>query len=246
MSVGFSEKNIFKYYAKDRSWSFDADIVAHEKDVFINVGGRPFATLRASEGDMKELAVGHIFSCGLIARYGDVASMDVYGNAVNVILKAAPGPDTLKASYMAPSWKTSADTIFEGVKHLQEAFLYRKTGAFHAGLLLRRDGLKYFLVEDIGRHNVVEKVIGRALMQDVDMGECMLLISGRLMCELVSKVTLAGIPILGSVSATTCEAAALAEGCGMTLIGFIREGRMNVYTHPARIAEFDETRINNN
>ena len=100
------------------------------------------------------------------------------------------------------------------------------------------------MIEDIGRHNVVEKVIGRALMHDVDMGECILLISGRLMCELVSKVTLAGIPILGSVSATTCEAAALAEGCGMTLIGFIREGRMNVYTHPARIAEFDETRGN--
>lgn len=246
MSAGFSEKNIFKYYAKDRSWSFDADIVAHEKDVFINVDGRPFATLRASEGDMKELTIGHMFSRGLITRYGDVASMDVQEDTVNVILKAMHGPVTPKASYtyMAPSWKTSADTIFEGIKCLQEAFLYRKTGAFHAGLLLRRDGLKYFLVEDIGRHNVVEKVIGRALMQDVDMGECILLISGRLMCELVSKVMLAGIPIFGSVSATTFEAAALAEGCGMTLIGFIREGRMNVYTHPARIAEFDETQGN--
>ena len=79
---------------------------------------------------MKELAVGHMFSRGLITRYGDVASMDVYGNAVNVILKAAPGPDTLKASYMAPSWKTSADTIFEGVKHLQEAFFIERRAPF--------------------------------------------------------------------------------------------------------------------
>jgi len=248
MPGDFSEKNIFKYYAKDGSWTFEADVVAHEKDVVINVDGCPFATLRASEGDMKELAVGHLFSCGLITCYGDVASMDVYGNAVNVILNAAPEPDAPKAlnKYMALSWKTSADIIFEGVKHLQEAFLYRKTGAFHTGLLLRRDGLKYFLIEDIARHNVVEKIIGRALMQDVDMDKCMLLISGRLMCELVSKVALAGIPILGSVSATTCEAAALAESRGMTLIGFIREGRMNVYTHPARIAEFDERRMNSN
>jgi len=235
----FSKRDFFKF-TQSKSYVSGIDLVAHEENILITVNKSPFVTLRASRSDLRELAIGHLLTCGVIKRYDDIKHIETADDyVVNVELKTKPSlQEKSDFKYIDANWAINAKIIFDGMRLLEDAPFYRKTGAFHGAILMHNSGHQYFLLEDISRHNVVEKAIGKALEKRVKMEECLMLISGRLMCELVSKILIAKIPILGSVSATTCEAIEMAQKYGVTLIGFIREGRMNVYTHPARITDF--------
>jgi FdhD protein len=102
--------------------------------------------------------------------------------------------------------------------------------------LFTRDGRLEAIAEDVGRHNAVDKVVGRMLMQDrLPLTEHLLFVSGRTSFEIVQKAFLAGIPIVAAVSAPSSLAIELAEECGVTLIGFLRGHSFNVYACPARI-----------
>lgn len=90
--------------------------------------------------------------------------------------------------------------------------------------------------EDVGRHNAVDKVLGWAVREDrLPLSSCVLIVSGRASFELVQKAVMAGIPVLGAVSAPSSLAVDLAAESGLTLVGFLRGATMNVYTHPARL-----------
>ena len=102
--------------------------------------------------------------------------------------------------------------------------------------LFEPDGQLLLAREDVGRHNAMDKVIGQALIDGiVPFGERILCVSGRLSFELVQKAAVAGAPILVGVGAPSSLAVSLAEDRGMTLAGFARRGRVNVYTHPERV-----------
>jgi FdhD protein len=118
----------------------------------------------------------------------------------------------------------------------QPAFVH--TGGVHATGLFTADGVLLHSREDVGRHNAMDKVVGRALLDGiVPLGERILCVSGRLSFELVQKAAVAGAPVLVGVGAPSSLAISLAEDRGLTLCGFARRGRMNVYTHPQRILE---------
>lgn len=114
--------------------------------------------------------------------------------------------------------------------------LFERTGGLHGAGLYTVDGDMLAVREDVGRHNAVDKVVGWALEQSmVPARGTVLMVSGRASFELVQKAVLAGIPILAAVSAPSSLAADLADEAGLTLIGFLRGGSMNVYTHPDRV-----------
>ena len=114
--------------------------------------------------------------------------------------------------------------------------VFAKTGGLHAAGLFTRDGELITVREDVGRHNAVDKVIGeRVLAGAVPLAEVILQVSGRLSFEIVQKAAVAGIPIVSAVSAPSSLAVDTGERFGMTLVGFVREGRCNVYTHPERV-----------
>lgn len=115
--------------------------------------------------------------------------------------------------------------------------VFDRTGGLHAAGLFTAEGEQLVVREDVGRHNAVDKVVGWALLQGlIPARGCVLVVSGRTSFELAQKAVMAGIPVLGAVSAPSSLAIDLAAECGLTLAGFIRNGSLNVYAHVERIA----------
>jgi len=115
--------------------------------------------------------------------------------------------------------------------------VFEQTGGLHAAGLFTLDGAVETVAEDIGRHNAVDKVIGRMVIADrLPLSDRILFVSGRTSFEIVQKAALAGIPVVGAVSAASSLAVELARAIGMTLIGFARGGTFTIYSHPERVA----------
>ena len=122
------------------------------------------------------------------------------------------------------------------LRQAQAAF--DETGGLHAAALFTPDGTLAETAEDVGRHNAVDKVIGRMLIREaLPLSRHMLFVSGRTSFEIVQKAVLAGIPIVGAVSAPSSLAIDLAHEAGVTLVGFVRGDSFNIYSHPMRVSE---------
>jgi FdhD protein len=117
-----------------------------------------------------------------------------------------------------------------------EQTTFDQTGAVHGAGLFDAAGKPIVVREDVGRHNAVDKAIGHAFLRGMTpLHNAVLLVSGRISFEIIQKAAGAGVPIVAGVSAPTALAVRLAEELGLTVVGFLREGRMNIYTNPQRI-----------
>jgi FdhD protein len=134
-------------------------------------------------------------------------------------------------------WTIPGSTLVTLPDRLRAAqTVFDQTGGLHAAGLFARDGTLEASAEDVGRHNAVDKVIGRMLMQErLPLSNYLLFVSGRTSFEIIQKAFLAGIPLVAAVSAPSSLAIELAEQCGMTLIGFLRGAGFNIYTSPSRV-----------
>jgi FdhD protein len=159
-------------------------------------------------------------SCGICGK----ASLE----AVRLISRFSPGDDP--ATVAAATLNAMPDQLAAAQK------VFASTGGLHAAALFGVDGAMLAVREDIGRHNAVDKVIGWALEHDrLPLSASVLLVSGRASFELTQKTVMAGIPVLAAVSAPSSLAVSLAEESGVTLVAFLRQDSMNVYTRADRI-----------
>jgi FdhD protein len=214
-------------------------------------------------GNDAELAVGFLFTEGIIHSYDQVERVHSREeNVIQVELKpdvlfsmaslqrnffttsscgvcGKASIDAVKVSTPSPVHGTFSfspalvHSLPEKLRDQQRIF--DQTGGLHAAAVFL-NGEVLFLREDVGRHNAVDKVIGTALMNNaIPLSEAVLLVSGRASFELVQKAVMAGIPVLAAVGAPSSLAVSLAEESGMTLLGFVREMKFNVYTHAHRM-----------
>jgi len=235
------------------------DHVAVEEPLEIRVDGRPLAVTMRTPGHDEELALGFLFGEGLIdsARPTTVPD-DLAANAVEVAgpLIREPGERRFyTTSSCGVCGKGALEEVAvqsrplaEGPRMPRELIAnlpdrlrqptFERTGGLHATGLFDREGELLIAREDVGRHNAMDKVIGRALLDGmVPLAERALCVSGRLSFELVQKAAVAGAPILVGVGAPSSLAVELAADRGMTLGGFARAGRINVYTGAERVTD---------
>ena len=159
-------------------------------------------------------------SCGVCGK----ASLE----AIRQQTRYPPGSDQTRV------YSSTVTRLPDKLRGAQKVF--RATGGLHAAGLFTAEGDLIALREDVGRHNAVDKIVGWATQNDhLPLNSTILLVSGRASFELTQKAVMAGIPILAAVSAPSSLAIDLARDAGVTLIGFLRGTRMNIYSHPARI-----------
>jgi FdhD protein len=141
------------------------------------------------------------------------------------------------AAPLRADWTVPADTVARLPDQLRRRqAVFDETGGLHAAGLFGRDGGLVDVAEDVGRHNAVDKIVGRMLMKEaLPLTEHLLCVSGRTSFEIVQKAIFAGIPIVAAVSAPSSLAIELAQAFGVTLIGFIRGDSFNIYAHAERI-----------
>ena len=146
------------------------------------------------------------------------------------------------AAYAAPvhaRWTIPASAITSLPAQLRaRQLVFDDTGGLHAAGLFARGGTLVDAAEDVGRHNAVDKIVGRMLMRDaLPLDDFLLFVSGRTSFEIVQKAIYAGVPVVAAVSAPSTLAIELAAAYGVTLVGFVRGDAFNIYAHPERIVD---------
>ncbi len=129
-----------------------------------------------------------------------------------------------------------AQTVFDAICQIdKQAEGFKKTGGLHSSGLFKADGYMVAFSEDVGRHNTVDKVIGKGLLSKIDFAQCFLIITGRVPGDMIYKAAKAGLPIVASVTAVLNSGISSAQKAKITLAGFVREKHLNIYTYPERI-----------
>ncbi|MEW6052951.1 MAG: formate dehydrogenase accessory sulfurtransferase FdhD [Nitrospirota bacterium] len=231
------------------------DTVATEKLIIISVNNEKVLSLYCTPLMIKEFVVGFCLNEGIIhghfcadaitIRYGE--GMDIY---VNVPADGEISTEGMVRTtgciggltFGSKEYKKASDNLFVAPDTIQALFhdfntksmLFRATGCMHSAAV--SDGETIMVIaEDIGRHNAVDKVIGHCIIENVPLEDKMMLVSGRLSSEIVSKCARWGVPFLISRTSPTNYAIEIAEKANITLIGFVRGTRLNIYTHGHRV-----------
>lgn len=237
------------------------DEVAAEVPVRLTLNNEPLVTLLCTPTELRELAVGFLLSEGLVRNAMDIIAVDIPAGEPRIGITIASLPDDWRSRFNTRAISSGcgqgitftnydrdrdrrmiaqdAGITVDDIRALLKDFrnsssLYLETGGVHSAALA--EGRKILLFsEDIGRHNAVDKLVGKAFLQGVPVQGKLLVTSGRVTSEMTTKAGRNGIPVLISRAAPSCMAISYAEDMGITLVGFARGERMNIYSWPNRI-----------
>lgn len=235
-------------------------VVPMEEVITLYVNGQPLVSLMCTPTQLEELALGFLFNEGLIEGLDDMAVLELCGGGrcvdvwlehdietpqLRVITSGCSGGITFK-DVVSAHHQVESDTrvtpqqvtqLMEGLS--RAAALYHRAGGIHTAALA--DGKQLLcLAEDVGRHNALDKIAGICLRQDRPMHDRVLLTSGRVSSEMVSKVARMGVPIVISRTSPTSLSVQLAQAWGITLIGYTRRRSFRVYAGAERVVAADE------
>ncbi len=262
---------------KDGTHAPKPDVLVTEEPLEIRVESpsqtvQPVAVTMRTPGHDFELAVGFLFTEGMIKNSDDVHtvrycqlpdSAEQQFNVVTVSLtvqfdEALSRRGMVTSASCGICGTTSIEQLAQSVSRIESGIgpvmtsqmlvalpeiiremqpTFDRTGGLHAAGLVDAQGVAFCVREDVGRHNAVDKVIGKAVLENkIPISSHALVVSGRLSFEIIQKAAMAGISFIAAVGAPSSLAVETAEDLGITLVGFVRDGTANIYTHKHRIA----------
>ena len=237
------------------------DQVASEIGFTLNVNEKQVVTLLCTPSELDAMSIGFLLSEGILKNRESLLDVQVDAKTFTVSVTLKDLPDDIEATFnkktitsgcgqgitytdakslrSLPPNRSILQVSPDNIRNMLKEFrtiseLFTKTGGVHSAALVDKENIILFS-EDIGRHNAVDKLLGKAFLAGISTNDKILLSSGRISGEIMTKVIRNRIPVLISRTAPTCMSITYAEDHGVTLIGFARGSRMNIYTHPQRI-----------
>jgi len=239
------------------------DCVAEEVPLKITINETYTFIIWCSPLQFKELSVGHLIAEDILRSVDEIESInpDETLNICNVQFKATVDIDERmknrrhgarivpllkdstsayqhdeKLSIIKSDLIIKAQVLLDALNLMnKKAIGFKETGGLHDSAIFKADGTMVAFSEDVGRHNTVDKVIGEASLKKEDFSQCFMFITGRVPGDMIYKAAKVGLPIVASVAAVLNSGVSSAEKANITLIGFVRGKRMNVYSCPQRI-----------
>ena len=233
------------------------DLVAREIAFTILVNEKKCVTLHCSPEKYKYLGLGFLYTSGILRKKEDIVSLEINkkqdlmdirikgtsllpkdiitNNLWLGIYQQAEGEGN-PFSFIDASLKINFSLVYSLISEMQErADFFKLTGGVHSCALADKNGSIMLFSEDISRYNTIDKILGEAFATDISTEDKIILASCRITSGILKKIIIGKLPVVISRAAPTDRAVELAEKIGITLVGFVRGKRMNIYTHPERI-----------
>jgi FdhD protein len=229
--------------------------VCVEESVNLLVNETRLASLTITPRDLEAFAYGYLVCEGIVPGMDSIEDVrieypDIHTTVSSISPGVTPGATEIRSSGcvgIRTTWSSltgqlgdgitiDLPTLFQGMRRINEyAPLWKVTGGTHCSIILDEQARVISSIEDIGRHTSVDKAVGKALLDGVDLSRCFMVLTGRLAAGMVAKVYRGGITILASNTAPFSTGICLARQVNMTLAGFTRPPRVTLYSHPWRI-----------
>jgi FdhD protein len=239
------------------------DCIAEEVPLQISINSAYSLVIWCSPAQFKELAVGYLLAEDILKSISEIREVTVdeleftceikLNPTVNLdermkqlplnkrvvpLIKASTSPYQRREAIHAieSGLRVKAQIIFDCINDLNtRAKGFMETGGLHDSAIYMADGSIVAFAEDVGRHNTVDKVIGMAALNEADFDKCFMIITGRVPGDMIYKAAKVGISVVASMAAVLSSGVESAEKANITLVGFVRGKRMNIYTCPKRI-----------
>jgi len=234
-----------------------SDLVVRETTFTVLLNKKKLVTLNCSPEKYKYLGLGFLYTAGILQKKEDIISLDINEkqDLMDIEIKGVSlsSEDIINSNLWIGSYqqlegqgetplsvdaslKIGSNLIYYLISEMQErANFFKLTGGVHSCALVDKNGSIILFSEDISRYNTIDKILGEAFVKDISTEDKIILTSCRITSGIIKKIIAGKLPIVISRAAPTDRAIELAKRVGVTLAGFVRGERMNIYTHPQRI-----------
>lgn len=227
--------------------------IVNDEQIKIIINDTVTRSFSISPNSLKEFTVGYLLGEGLVVDVDNIVDMKIENSTINVTVDLIDfniRKELVVGSDCFGGWRTKIEyinevksdytifkeDIFNGFNKLKEnARVWQATGGTHIAGLINKDKDEFIAIEDVSRHVAVDKVIGASALNRIDFSRSFIVYSGRMPADMLIKIARVGIPILTSNAAPTSSGYEVAKKAGITMAGFARGERFNIYTHPERI-----------
>ncbi|HBQ26216.1 MAG TPA: formate dehydrogenase accessory sulfurtransferase FdhD [Syntrophomonas sp.] len=220
-------------YSPEKGMEEFWDVIINEQCFKVYINDIFYKDICCTPSHLDELIIGHLFMEHQISSSGDIKKIEIDDTIINVSVISQP-PVQYHIENNADINCPAAKLSWLMQMHLNVSVLHKQTGGVHVMSLATQEGLLVSR-EDIGRHNAVDKLYGYCLLNGINCSDKIFLSSGRVSHEIIQKLVAMGIQLVVSRAAVTSLAQKIAEKSGITVLGFARGERFNIYTHPHRI-----------
>ncbi|MGB9936128.1 MAG: formate dehydrogenase accessory sulfurtransferase FdhD [Methanobacterium sp.] len=227
------------------------EIIGNDQEIKIRINKTVIGTFSMSPANLKEFVVGYLLGEGLLSSKEDITKLEINDKLIEVETDLADF-DLRRELVMSSDcfggmrskidltkkvesdYKITKEIVLESSRKLREnSSIWSATGGTHIAALVTEDD--FIAIEDVSRHVAIDKVVGAAELQGIDFSKCFMFSSGRMPGDMIIKIARVGIPIIASKSAPTSSGYTVGEEANVTIIGFVRGKRFNIYTHPERV-----------